>query len=317
MIVSVIVAAGVPAQAQDSAKDKLVFTPQWTAQAQFAGYYVAKEKGFFSEAGIDVEIVHPSVTQSTIDRMRKGESHATTLQLCEAMAIVDDGVPLVNILQTSMNNGMVIVSRWGKDPLTQKGERVGVWSAGFGQLARCMNLKDGLDYDWIPFSTNVTLFLTGAIDATLGMSYNEYYQIVQAGFTLTDKEVYRFCDHGYNVQEDGVYMTREYYNGHKDLAGRFAAASRRGWEWAAEHPGETLEIVMDYVKKNHIATNRVLQKLMLEETLRLQLDRESGEREFRLRPDMVKLASDLMSEYGMISRPVSYEELITDNGEKR
>ena len=290
-------------------QERFVFTPQWTAQAQFAGYYVAQEKGFYKEAGLDVEIVHPSVTQTAMDRMRRNESHATTLQLCQAMEIIDGGIPLVNILQTSMNNAMVIASRWGQNPLTQKGARVGVWSAGFGQLARCMSLKDNLNYEWIPFSSNVTLFVTGAIDATLVMSYNEYYQIVQAGFPLTDKEVYRFCDHGYNVQEDGVYMSREYYESHKNQAQRFAEASRKGWEWAAEHPEETLEIVMKYVKSNHIATNRVLQKLMLEEILRLQVDRESGKREFRLRPDMVRLASDLMVEYGMIRRPVTYEEL--------
>ena len=293
-------------------QERFVFTPQWTAQAQFAGYYVAKEKGFYDKEGLDVEIVHPSVTQSAMARMRKGESHVTTLQLCQAIEVVADGIPLVNILQTSMNNGMVIVSRRGVNPLTQKGSRVGVWSAGFGQLARCMSLKDNLDYNWIPFSMNVTLFVTGAIDATLVMSYNEYYQIVQAGFPVTDETVYRFCDHGYNVQEDGVYMTRDYYNSHKDQALRFAEASRKGWEWAAEHPEETLEIVMKYVTKDHIATNRVLQKLMLEETIRLQLDRESGKREFRLRPDMVKLASDLMAEYGMIQCPVSYEDLSVD-----
>ena len=295
-------------------QEHFVFTPQWSAQAQFAGYYVAKEKGFYDQAGLDVDIVHPSVTQSAMARMRKGETQATTLQLCQAMEVVADGIPLVDILQTSMNNGMVIISRWGKDPLSQKGDRVGVWSAGFGQLAQCMSLKEGLDYDWIRFSTNITLFVTGAIDATLGMSYNEYYQIVQAGFPVTDEMVYRFCDHGYNVQEDGVYMTREYYNSHKDQAQRFAEASRKGWEWAAEHPEETLEIVMKYVNRDHIATNQVLQKLMLEETLRLQLDRESGQREFRLRPDMVKLASDLMVEYGMICRPVSYDELIIEEG---
>ena len=297
-------------------QERFVFTPQWTAQTQFAGYYVAQEKGFYREAGVEVEIVSPSVTQTAMDRILKNESQATTLQLCQAIDIVADEIPLVNILQTSMNNGMVIVSRWGVDPLTQKGSRVGVWSAGFGQLARCMSLKENLNYEWIPFSTNVTLFVTGAIDATLGMSYNEYYQIVQAGFLTTDDAVYRFCDHGYNVQEDGVYMTREYYNGHKEQARQFAEASRRGWEWAAEHPEETLDIVMKYVKKDHVITNRVLQKLMLEEILRLQVDRESGKREFRLRPDMVKLASDLMVEYGMISRQVSYEELVIEN-EKR
>jgi NitT/TauT family transport system substrate-binding protein len=294
------------------AQEKLVFTPQWTAQAQFAGYYVAQEKGFYRDEGIEVEIVHPSLTLTAMNRIRRNESQATTLQLCQAMEIIDGGIPLVNILQTSMNNAMVIVSRRDRDPLTQKGAHVGIWSAGFGQIAICMSLKEGLDYEWIRFATNVNLFIKGAIDATLAMSYNEYFQLVQAGYELSSKNVYRFCDHGYNVQEDGVYMTREYYEKHKEQARKFAKASRRGWEWAAEHPEETLAIVMKYVKKDHIATNEVLQRLMLEDILRLQVDRESGKREFRLRPDMVKQASDLLEEYWMIDHEVTYEQLTED-----
>ena len=243
-------------------------------------------------------------------RLRSNECQATTLQLCQALEIVDDGIPLVNILQTSMNNAMVIVSAKDKDPLSQKGARVGIWSVGFGQLAICMSIKDHLDYQWVRFAQNVNLFVAGALDATLAMSYNEYYQLVQAGVKMTDKNVYRFCDHGYNVQEDGVYMTREYYIKHKDQARRFAQASRKGWEWAAAHPREALDIVMQYVDKNHIATNRVMQKLMLEDVLRLQVDRESKKREFRLRPDMVQLASRLMVENQMLSREVTYKELI-------
>lgn len=289
---------------------KIVFTPQWTAQAQFAGYYVAQEKGFYREAGVEVEIVHPSVTQSAMTRMFNKTSQATTLQLCQAMELADSGTELVNILQTSMNNAMVIVSARGKDPLKQKGERVGIWSVGFGQLAICMSIKEGLDYDWVRFSTNVNLFVSGALDATLAMSYNEYYQLLQAGMQLTDENVYRFCDHGYNVQEDGLYVTLDYYRKHKDQARRFAKASRRGWEWAVEHPEETLDIVMKYVKSNRVATNRIMQRLMLKEVLRLQIDRESKKREFRLRPDMVKRASYLMAENGMLQREVKYEELI-------
>ena len=294
-------------KAQD---ETLVFTPQWTAQAQFAGYYVAEAKGFYRQAGVKVKIEHPSATQPAMSGLRKNECQATTLQLCQALEIIDEGIPLVNILQTSMNNAMVIVSARGKDPLTQKGAKVGIWSVGFGQLAICMSIKDHLDYQWVRFAQNVNLFVAGALDATLAMSYNEYYQLVQAGIKMTDKNVYRFCDHGYNVQEDGVYMTRDYYEQHKDQARRFAQASRKGWEWAAAHPDETLEIVMQYVDKNHIATNRVLQRLMLKEVLRLQVDRESKKREFRLRPDMVKQASRLMVENGMLGREVTYRELI-------
>ena len=304
-----LVATWAAVQKVSAQEETIVFTPQWTAQAQFAGFYVAEAKGFYREAGVKVRIEHPSVTQPAMSRLRNNECQATTLQLCQAMEIIDDGISLVNILQTSMNNAMVIVSARGKDPLKQKGARVGIWSVGFGQLAICMSIKDHLDYQWVRFSQNINLFVSGALDATLAMSYNEYYQLLQAGVQISDKNVYRFCDHGYNVQEDGVYMTREYYVKHKEQARRFAQASRKGWEWAAAHPQEALDIVMQYVEKNHIATNRVMQNLMLKEVLRLQIDRESKKREFRLRPDMVRQASQLMLESMMLKREVTYREL--------
>jgi len=298
------------AQEAVAQNETIVFTPQWTAQAQFAGYYVAEAKGFYKEAGVKVRIEHPTATQPAMSRLRNNKCQATTLQLCQALEIVDANIPLVNILQTSMNNAMVIVSARGKNPLKQKGARVGIWSVGFGQLAICMSIKDHLDYQWVRFAQNINLFVAGALDATLAMSYNEYYQLMQAGIRMTDKNVYRFCDHGYNVQEDGVYMTRDYYEKHKEQARRFAIASRKGWEWTVAHPEEALDIVMRYVNREHIATNRVMQRLMLKEVLRLQIDRESKKREFRLRPDMVKKASQLMVENHMLGRQVRYEQLI-------
>ena len=311
LLLTLLLTACLPITAQQTS-NKFVFTPQWTAHAQFAGYYVAKEKGFYKQAGIDVDIVHPSVSQTAMNRLQNRESQATTLQLCQAMEIIDNGIPLVNILQTSMNNGTVIVSRRDKDPLTQRGARVGMWHAGFSQIPICMSIKEKLNYKWIRFTSNVDLFLKGAIDATLAMSYNEYYQLMQMGFTFTDNNVYRFCDHGYNIQEDGVYMRRDYYEAHKDQARKFAQASKKGWEWAAEHPEETLDIVMKYVHENHITTNRVLQRLMLKEVLRLQIDQKSKKREFRLRPDMVKSASKLMKECQLLKNEVTYNQLIAD-----
>ena len=63
-------------RAQD---ETIVFTPQWTAQAQFAGYYVAEAKGFYREAGVKVRIEHPSSTQPAITRLRNNMCQATTL----------------------------------------------------------------------------------------------------------------------------------------------------------------------------------------------------------------------------------------------
>ena len=106
-------------------------------------------------------------------------------------------------------------------------------------------------------------------------------------------------------------MRRDYYEKHREQALKFAQASRKGWEWAAQHPEETLDIVMQYVDRENIATNRIMQRLMLKEVLRLQIDRESKKREFRLRPDMVRLASRLMYQNHMLSREVTYDELIS------
>ena len=297
-------------QAQKQEKVKpLVFMPQFTAQAQFAGYYVAQEKGFYADEGLHVHIVHPNATQKTVDRIRSNQNCITTIQLSEALQIIDGGIPLVNLLQTSMNNALVIISRRGKDPLKQQGAKVAVWRSGFTQLAECVAKESQLDYEWVPAASGVNLFIAGAVDATLAMSYNEYYRILQAGFDIGEDCVYRFSENGYNIQEDGLYVTRAYYEQHPEQAEKFARASRRGWDYVAAHPEEALDIVMSYVDRNNIATNRILQRFMLEEILRLQEDPDSGEREFRIRPDMLKQANEIMLRAGLLSKPVTLEEI--------
>ena len=267
--------------------------------------------GFYKEVGLDVEIVHPSLTMSAMSRIRNNVSQIATMQLCQAMEIIDNGYSLVNILQTSMNDATMIISRNNKSPLKLKGARVAKWM-DFGHMALCFNIKEGLDYQWIPLSMTISLFVKGYVDAMIAESYDEYNQLLQSGITISEESIYRLSDHGYNVQEDGVYMTREYYQNHKEQAQKFAQASKKGWEWVVKHQEEALDIVMRYVHQDHIGTNRTMQRLMLQEVLRLQVDKQSGKREFRLRPDMVKLASRLMQECKILKHEVKYEQLISE-----
>lgn len=290
--------------------EHFVFTPQSTAQAQFAGYYVALEQGFYAEEGLDVTIAHPYATASAVDNIREGVCQATTLPLSLAMRTIDGGLPLVNILQTSMNSATVIISRWGDDPLTLRGAKVASFRAGFGQLARSFAEMENLDYEWIQAASVKNIFIAGAVDATLARSYDEYFQLLQTRIIQPDTGIYRFEDHEYNVQQDGVYVTREYYETHREQAEAFARASRRGWEWADKYPEETLDLVMRYVREFRIPTNRVLQELMLMEVLRLQHDHDSGEKEFRLRPDMVDKADEMMEKTGMLTRRITCEDLL-------
>lgn len=291
--------------------EKFVFTTVWTAQAEFAGYYVAKEKGFYQEAGLDVEIQHPSLTSSVYHRLNTHKTDAGMLALMSAIDLMGNrGAELVNIFQTSMNSSYVIVSRWGKNPATQQGMKVAVYNSEPNYLTMILDKREQMDYKFIYFTSNVNVFLSGAVDAMVVVSYNEYYQLKQANFKMTEKGLFRFRDHGYNIQENGVYVKRDYYTTHPQQVRAFAEASRRGWEWVARHPEEALDIVMKYVEADHVPTNRVMQRLMLQEILRLQQDAESGKREFRVRPDMVKKACSLMQEVGMLKREVTYDELM-------
>lgn len=290
--------------------EKFVFTTAWTPQAEFAGYYVAKEKGFYRDVGLDVVFRSPSLTGSVYHRLETDECDAGMFSLMAAIDIVAHGTSLVNIFQTSMNSSYLIVSRWGKNPLALRGGRLGVYMSEPNYLAFILDRKRRMNFEWVFFTGNINVFLSGGVDAMAVVSYSEFLLLRQAGFEMKEGSLFWFKDHGYNIQENGVYVKRDYFESHPEQVRRFAAASRRGWEWAALHPEETLDIVMGYVRRENVQTNRVIQRLMLEEILRLQIDSDSGRREFRVRPDMVRRACLLMRDFGMIDREVSYQELM-------
>ena len=79
MLAAILILCGSMVQKASAQEDTFVFTPQWTAQAQFTGYYVAEAKGFYQEAGVKVKIEHPSTTQPAMSRLRQNLCQATTL----------------------------------------------------------------------------------------------------------------------------------------------------------------------------------------------------------------------------------------------
>ncbi len=290
--------------------ERFVFTTAWTAQSQFAGYYVAKEKGFYQEVGLDVVIQHPSLTSSALQRLQTDRCDAAIFSMISAIDFISQGIPLVNIFQESMNSSNILISRWGVPPMELQGKKVGIFNSDPSYLLLIMNETQKMNFNLVPFTSGINVFLTGAVDATMAVSYNEYIELLQAGFDMPEEHIYRFSEHDYNIQENGVYVKRAYYNTHRDQVAKFAVASKRGWEWTALHLEEALDIVMKYVKDQKVPTNRVKQKLMLRECLRLQLDRESKQRAFRVRSDMVTKASKMMKRCGFIKREVSYKELM-------
>lgn len=288
---------------------QIVFTPQWTPQSQFAGYYVALEKGFFRQAGLDVVIRHPSASNQAMNNLMSDKCQVITLQLVNALENIDRGFPLVNILQTSQRNSLMIVPR--NDSIRTiddlRGKRVGIWKAGFGELGYILNNSRQLNIEWIPFISNINLFISGAVDATLAMSYNEYLQILACG--IQPSSVFYFEDLGYDIPEEGLYVTTTYYESHKQELKAFVEAVKQGWKWAAAHPEETLDIVMQYVRRANVPTNRIHQRKMLQTVLHLQCPKGTDTPSFRLDPRQVEQTVRLLHKYGRISTPISFNQI--------
>lgn len=288
---------------------QIVLTPQWAAQSQFAGYYVAQEMGFYKEAGVDVVIEHATTSEKAINRLLSGKSNAITMMLFDAMYQIELGAEIVNVLQTSQRSGHVIVVR--NDDLKKiedlRGKRVGVWKSNFNYLTQLMNLDLKLDIEWIQFIQSINLYLSGAIDATMAMSYNELYMIRSSGFE--DKTVISMADIGFDYPEEGVYVSRDYCKKYPDKVVAFVEASRRGWEWAHNHPEQALDIVMKVMEQEHIPASRRHQEWMLREVLRLQCPAGESNPSFTLSARKVKELNDLLIRYGWINKEISVDQI--------
>jgi NitT/TauT family transport system substrate-binding protein len=286
---------------------QITFTPQWTPQSQFAGYYAALENGYYSEAGLDVSIAHPTASYSSMSMLKDGTSDIITSELIQAMMTADDDIKYVNLLQTTQHSTLVLISRAGdvKKLSDLAGSRIGTWKVGFSEIPHMIDEEQHLDIEWVKLINSLNLYIAGAIDATLAKSYNELILFSMAG--VTPGSVLYFSEYGYDFPEDGLYVSEEYYKNNKEQCRKFAEASRRGWDWVRNNRDEALDIVMKYVKESKIPTNRYNQKWMLEAILEAQLDKKGERPSYRLDEDAFNQLNEALLKYGYIPEPVVYE----------
>jgi len=247
-----------------NAQTKVTFIPHWIPQAQFIGYYVAQQKGFYKDEGLDVTIKHPTESHSSYDSFTEGECQFTTTFLTAALAAYDKGVKLRNVMQTSQGSTQMIISRTPINSLSDlKGKKIARWSIGFNTLAQIVDKELGIGIQWIPTNWSVGLYKSGAIDGTMAQSYNEYYQLLASGETISKDQVRYLRDLGFNVPEDGLYVLESYLEENPETVEKFVRASKKGWKWARENRKEALDIIMGIVNEYGLPTNPWLQEKML------------------------------------------------------
>jgi NitT/TauT family transport system substrate-binding protein len=240
------------------AADKLTLQLKWVTQAQFGGYYVAKDKGFYEEAGLDVDIKPGGPDIAPPQVIAGGGADVIIDWMPSALATREKGVPLVNIAQVFKTSGMMLTCRKEtgiKDPKTDfKGRTLGVWFYGneYPFLSWMAHLgipttggSDGVNV--LKQGFNVDPLLQKQADCISTMTYNEYWQVIDAGLTPEDLVVFKYEDQGVATLEDGLYVLEKSLADPKmvDKLARFLKASVKGWEYAAANSDEAATIVLD------------------------------------------------------------------------
>ncbi len=252
-------AAGALALAAVSAQaaDEVTLQLKWVTQAQFAGYYVAKEKGLYDEAGLDVTINPGGPDISPPQVIAGGGADVIIDWMPSALASREKGVGLVNIAQPFKRSGMMLTCRKEtgiKAAADFKGKTLGVWFFGneypflswMSQLG--IPTKGGSDgVTVLKQGFNVDPLLQKQADCISTMTYNEYWQVIDAGIPADDLLVFKYEDEGVATLEDGLYVLEERLSdaAFVERMARFVKASMKGWNWARENPKEAALIVLE------------------------------------------------------------------------
>lgn len=252
---------------QEDTLAKVSFIPQWLPQSQFAGYYVAYEKGFYRERGLDVKILRGGPDWPPSELLAQGKADFGTMLLTTGITRRAQGVKLVNIAQLGQRSALMLVAKKASGintPEDINGKKVGLWGEDFQGQPRAFFRKYNLKVTMIPQAATLNLFLRGGVEVASAMWYNEYHTILNAGLNPEELTTFFMADHGLNFLGDGIYCLESTVKTHPERCRRFVQASLEGWQYAFAHPEEALNIVMKYVDAANVATDRVHQKWMLE-----------------------------------------------------
>jgi len=254
-VVMVLLTVGLAFSAQ--AAEKVTIQLKWVTQAQFAGYYVAQDKGYYQAEGLDVTIKPGGPDIGTPQVLAGGGADVIVDWMPSALASREKGVALVNIAQIFKKSGMMLTCRKDsgiKSPSDFRGKTLGVWF--YGNEYPFLSWMSKLGIPTTGGSNGVTVLKQGFnVDPILQkqaecvstMTYNEYWQIVDAGLSPSELVVYKYEDQGVSTLEDGLYVMENKLKNKAFVSkmARFLKASIKGWNYAGDHPDEAADIVLE------------------------------------------------------------------------
>ena len=239
------------------AADDVTLQLKWVTQAQFAGYYVALENGYYGDEDLNVTIKPGGPDVAPVQVLMGGGADVMIDWMPSALAAREQGAPVVNIAQPFKSSGMMLTCRKDTGITSHadfSGKTLGVWFFGneypflswMSTLGISTDGGDGVTV--LKQGFNVDPILQGQADCVSTMTYNEYWQIIDAGLSEDDLVNFKYEDQGVATLEDGLYVKEDRLDdpAFVDQMARFVRASMKGWKWAEENPEDAAMIVLEY-----------------------------------------------------------------------
>ncbi|MFV0358856.1 ABC transporter substrate-binding protein [Tropicimonas sp.] len=261
------------------AADEVTLQLKWVTQAQFAGFYVAQDQGYYEEEGLDVTIKPGGPDIAPAQVIAGGGADVVLDWMPSALASREKGLPLVNIAQPYKSSGMMLTC-WKDTGITSPddlpGKTIGVWFFGNEYPFLSWMSKLGIPTDGseggvtvLKQGFNVDPLLQRQADCISTMTYNEYWQVIDAGVSPDELVTFKYEDMGVATLEDGMYVLEQNLTDpdFEDRMVRFVRASMKGWKWAEENPDEAAMIVLDNDETG--AQTEKHQKRMMSEVAKL------------------------------------------------
>jgi len=240
------------------AADDVTLQLKWVTQAQFAGYYVALENGFYEEEDLNVTIRPGGPDIAPTQVLAGGGADVTVEWMPAALAAREKGLPMVNIAQPFKSSGLMLTC-WKdagiESPEDFRGKILGTWFFGnelplFHWLSKLDIPTDGGENGAtvMKIGFNVDPLIQRQADCVTTMTYNEFWQVMDAGISMDDITLFPYEDYGVSTLEDGLYVLEENLSdpAFEDKMVRFVRASMKGWKWAEENPEDAAMIVLEY-----------------------------------------------------------------------
>lgn len=230
---------------------KLTVQSLWLAQGQFAGLYVAKEKGFYEEEGLDVDIQPGGTDVTSEDQVANGVAQIGVAFYSSVLTFQDGGADFINVFQTFKNSPQYLVAKADsgiKSGADLTGKKVGSWFGGREYEFYALVDKYGIDYnkdiEWVQQDYTLDQFNNGEIDVASAMSYNEYLLLLDQ-YDESDLNVIDMNKEGVAMLEDCLFVKRDWAEANHDTLVKFLRATIRGWKYAAENPEETGKLIFE------------------------------------------------------------------------